>query len=60
MKNIYVLSGGCIGDRYVIGVFSSKKRANEERERIIKTDSYYRNNPDDLEVEVFELNKVDN
>lgn len=58
MKKVYVLNGGCIDDRYVIGVFSSKKKAEEEREKIIKTDSFYRHSPDDLWVEEFELNIV--
>ena len=35
-QKVYVLNGGCIGDRYVVGVFSSKKKAQEAREWIIE------------------------
>lgn len=56
MKNAYVLMGGCIGDSYVVGVFSSEKKANEERERIIASDSYYKKYPNDLYIDIFEMN----
>ena len=56
MKKVYVLMGGCIGDKYVLGVFSSMKRANEAREWLIKNDTYYRQEPDDLEIDTYELN----
>lgn len=58
MKKVYVLNGGCIDDRYVVAVFSSKKKAEEEREKIIKADNYYKKFPDDLWIEEFELNIV--
>ena len=53
---VYVLMGGYIGDSYVVGVFSSMKKANEAREWIIKVDTYYKANPDDLYVDTYELN----
>lgn len=56
MKKVYVLNGGCIDDRYVIGVFSSMKKANEAREWIISVDTYYKKHPEDLYVDVFEMN----
>lgn len=56
MKKVYVLNGGCIGDRYVIAVFSSLKKAQEAEAQLAKTDTYYRRHPEDLEIEVFELN----
>lgn len=31
-QKVYVLNGVCIGDRYVVGVFSSKKKAEAARE----------------------------
>jgi hypothetical protein len=55
MKNVCALMGGCIGDSYVIGVFSSLKEANEAREWIIINDTYYKKNPNELYVDVFEL-----
>lgn len=58
MKKVYVLNGGCIDDRYVVAVFSSKKKAEEEREKIIKTDNFYKHSPDDLWIEEFELNII--
>lgn len=53
---VYVLMGGCIGDSYVVGVFSSMKKANEAREWIISVDTYYKKNPNDLYVDTFEMN----
>lgn len=58
MNKVYVLNGGCIDDRYVVAVFSSKKKAEEEREKIIKTDNFYKHSPDDLWIEEFELNII--
>ena len=54
--NLYVLNGGCIGDRYVVGVFSSKKKAEAAMEWIIQNDTYYKSNPDELDIDVFEMN----
>lgn len=54
---VYVLTGGCVGDRYVIGVYSSGEMAEKERQKIIKTDSYYKVHPDDLEIEEFILDE---
>ena len=56
MVKVYALNGGCIGDRYVLGIFSSMKKAKEAREWIISVDTYYKSNPDDLSIDVFELN----
>jgi len=56
MSKVYVLIGGCITDKHVIGVFSSAKKAKEEKSRIIKTDNYYKTQPDDLEIDTFILN----
>jgi hypothetical protein len=58
VKKVYVLNGGCIGDNYVVGVYSSEKRARKEREKIIKTDHYYKVHPDELYIEDFELNVI--
>lgn len=55
-QKVYVLNGGCIGDRYVVGVFSSKKKAQEAREWIIQNDTYYKSNSDELDIDVFEMN----
>lgn len=56
MKKVYVLMGGCIDDKHVLGVFSSMKKATEAVEWLIKVDTYYKYNPDDLEIETYELN----
>lgn len=56
MKKVYVLNGGCIGDRYVIAVFSSMKKALEAEAQLAKTDAYYKKHPEDLDIEAFELN----
>ena len=56
MKKVYVLIGGCIDDKHVINVFSSMKKAVEAREFLIKNDNYYKHEPDDLEIEIYELN----
>lgn len=55
-QKVYVLNGGCIGDRYVVGVFSSKKKAEAAREWIIQNDTYYNSNPDELDIDAFEMN----
>lgn len=55
-QKVYVLNGGCIGDLYVVGVFSSKKKAEAAREWIIQNDTYYKSNPDELDIDVFEMN----
>lgn len=55
MSKVYVLNGRCETDRYVVGVFSTMEKAEEEKQRIIKTDSYYRNYPDDLNIDEFAL-----
>ena len=56
MKKVYVLMGGCIDDKHVIGVFSSEKKANEAKAWLIEVDTYYKQSPDDLEIDTFELN----
>ena len=56
MKKVYALMGGCIDDEHVLGIFSSMKKANEAKAWLIKNDTYYRQNPDDLEIETYELN----
>ena len=56
MKKVYVLMGGCIDDKRVLGVFSSMKKVNEAKAWLIEVDTYYKRNPDDLEVETYELN----
>lgn len=50
--------GGCIDDQHVVGVYSSEKKAEEERKDIIEKDNYYRQYPNDLYVEEFELDAI--
>lgn len=53
---VYVLIGGCIDDKHVLGVFSSVKKIEQARKTLIKLDKYYQEFPDDLEIETFCLN----
>lgn len=55
-KKVYVLIGGCIDDKYVLGVFSSQKKLNDARQWLIDNDRYYNEFPDDLWEEIFYLN----
>ena len=56
IKKVYVLMGGCVMDNYVVAVFSSEKKANEAKEWLIKVDTYYKANPNDLYIDIFEMN----
>ena len=58
MKKVYILMGGCIDDQHVVGVYSSEKKAEEERKDIIEKDNYYRQYPNDLYVGEFELDAI--
>jgi hypothetical protein len=55
-QKVYALMGGCIGDRYLVAIFSSMKKANEARDWLIKVDTYYKKYPEDLEIDIYELN----
>ena len=52
---MYILIGGCISDRSVIGVFSSVELAEQEKQWYIDNDSYYKKYPNDLDIEIFAL-----
>ena len=56
MQKVYALEGGCITDRHVLGIFSSEKKAEAAKKWLIENDTYYKYDPDDLEIQVFELN----
>ena len=56
MQKVYALIGGCIDDKHVVAIFSSMKRANEAKAWLIKNDTFYRQEPNELEVETYELN----
>ena len=56
MQKVYALIGGCIDDKHVVGIFSSMKKANEAKAWLIKNDTFYRQEPNELEVETYELN----
>lgn len=56
MRKVYVLMSGIIDDDCVLGVFSSKKKVDEARTWLINNDTYYKSFPNDLYVDVFELN----
>lgn len=55
--NAFVLMGGCVDDRHVIGVFSSMQKAEEEKARLISVNKYYETYPDDLDIDVCEMDK---
>lgn len=55
--NAFVLMGGCVDDRHVIGVFSSMQKAEEEKARLISVNKYYEAYPDDLDIDVCEMDK---
>lgn len=56
MQKVYVLSGKYHGTWDVLGVFSSRERANKAREWILEHDMYFKSRPNDLGIETFELN----
>lgn len=56
MSKVYVLMSGIINSDYVLGVFSSKKKVDEAVTWLIDNDAHYKSNPNDLYVDVFELN----
>jgi hypothetical protein len=56
MQKVYVMSAKYHGDNIVLGVFSSKAKANEAKEWILKVDMYYKSRPQDLWIETFEMN----
>lgn len=56
VEKMHVLIGKRNGDKAVLGVFSSAKRANDAREHIINGDAYYQEHLGCLWVEAFELN----
>ena len=56
MQKVYVMSARYQGDNIVLGVFSSKAKANEAREWILEADMYYKHRPNDLWIETFVMN----
>ena len=56
MKKVYVLMGGYSDTECVLGVFSSVKKVNDAIEWLIDNDAYYKNHPDRLYIDMFELN----
>lgn len=53
---VYILVGGCVGDKYNIGVYSTMDLAEKEMKWMIKNDSYYKKYPNDLDIEEQFLN----
>lgn len=39
MKKVYVLMGGCIDDQHIVGIYTSEKKAEEERKNLIKKET---------------------
>ena len=52
---IYVLIGGCVDDKHIIGVFSSMELAEQEKSWYIENDNYYRKYTNDLDIEEYFL-----
>lgn len=56
MQKVYVMSARYQGDHIVLGVFSSKAKANEAVAWLLENDMYYKRRPNDLWIETFEMN----
>lgn len=54
---VYVLSGGSVGERYVVGIYSSSEAAEKKRQKILETVAFYKYCPSDLEIEEFVLDE---
>lgn len=53
---IYIIIADFIDDRHNVGIYSSKKRAEEALEEILKTDKLYSHFKEDLYIECYEIN----
>lgn len=56
MQKVYVMSARYQGDNIVLGVFSSKAKAEEAVAWLLKVDMYYKSRPNDLLIETFVMN----
>ena len=56
MQKVYVLSCKYHGAWDVLGVFSSKAKANEAVAWILEHDMYFKSRPKDLGIATYELN----
>ena len=56
MQKVYVMTHGNVENGWVLAVFSSSKKAKEAKEWLIKVDTHYNANPNDLNISTFELN----
>lgn len=56
IHKVYVMQGKYLGTWEVLGVFSSKAKANEAVEWILANDMYYKSRPNDLGISTYELN----
>lgn len=55
MRKVYILVNDVIDDYGIIDVFSSMKKAGEEKAKLIKEDKFYHNCPECLGIEVYEV-----
>lgn len=56
-KLVYIVMAGCIDDRYVDSIWSSEKLANKRKQTLIDTNNYYSSYPDDINVDIVEMNR---
>ena len=54
---LYVIMACCIDDKYIDSIWDNEKLADKRIENLIKKDKYYKNNPEDLYVDVVTLNE---
>lgn len=55
MRKVYLLVNNVIDDYGVIDAFSSMKKAEEEKAKLIKNDKFYHNSPESLDIEIYEV-----
>lgn len=56
IHKVYVMQGKYQGVWQVLGIFSSKAKANEAVAWLLENDMYYKRRPQDLGISTYELN----
>lgn len=55
---VYIIVADIIDDRHDLGIFSSKKKAEEALKKLITEDRLYKNFKEDLYIEAHEMNSL--
>lgn len=55
MRKVYLLVNNVIDDYGVIDAFSSMKKAEERKAKLIENDKFYHNSPESLDIEIYEV-----